>query len=372
MAYFHNRLGYYRLDYSTYSTDELRSFVKNRTKQDSDEMTKDQLVAKLEALDDNLIFPFMSLPKDIRLIIYDELAFHPNILATSRGINEEAKPILDGQHTVTTLRIANRRTPPERQNYLARASESAISVNDGPWIHFVNRYPTIDEMDDQLALWPAEVKEARQLDIEVDCTHPDLYQMSKVVYYLATLLSNSSSHIRIRVHMPPPPPSSPRSKRNKPPEPVKGLPEELVRDMFWPLLRICPNNELVLEGFPRKSEETFREGISRQESPYTTAFIRYKTFTHRVSELIDLAKEAGIPWQCALFFSALKRANDTAHCLVPRCMTYPSIEDEWHHKLRLLETEVFAQGRFDRVQAAALEILEARKLGETMQDLELE
>ncbi|KAM3413667.1 hypothetical protein BST61_g10360 [Cercospora zeina] len=207
-------------------------------------MTKDELVARLEALDRAATFPLMSLPKELRLCIYDDLMFYPQILATNREINAEARPIQEGRHTVTTLRIALRPTPPERR-LLGQTSESAIKVNDGPWLPPPpnGNDSFVDSLEAQLSV-RVQVENLPSVD--------DVF-------------------------------GQPRNS-----------PEELLQDICWPLLLMGRGVELVIQGFPDEA---------------TTALYRYRNLQDRLHEVIDLGKEAGIGWRCFELLSALRRAQ---------------------------------------------------------------
>ncbi|PPJ60054.1 hypothetical protein CBER1_07578 [Cercospora berteroae] len=328
MTYLHNRF-----DYQACTINELRSFIKDRTKEDPPGWTKEELVAKLELLDDVATFPLMSLPKDLRLCIYDELAFHPQILATSRDVHEEAKPILSSKSTVTTLHIEGRPAPPMRQHPHCLVYEPAIRVNDGMWIHPPPKSRDISLVEDltsQLASWPEEIANARHLDVNINCTELDSILLRLQMYRLATLLTGGSSEIRLNVQ---------NLTRMQ-------LARDLILDIFWPLLLMGPRVEIIVEGFPQESIDAFQEGLLKPQTPPTTALYRYRCFQDRIKEAGNLAKEAGIGWGCIDLYASLRRAHQlTARwdCLDRRA------DAKWFRLLEDLEREVFVLGPYSRI-----------------------
>ncbi|KAF2206304.1 hypothetical protein CERZMDRAFT_89427 [Cercospora zeae-maydis SCOH1-5] len=299
MAYLHNRF-----DYNTCTLEELRTFLKRRAKGDSINMTKDELVARLESLDKDITFPLMSLPLELRLNIYDELAFHPQILATDREINAEARPILQGRHTVTTLRIARRIVPPERRDPGRLDSESAIKVDDGTWLHAQphGNGSRIDSLQTQLASWPVEVVSARHLDVIIDCSGGVPTSLCLPVYLLATLLTNKSQDVRVRLENFP-------SVYDGFGWPRKS-PEDLLASICWPLLLMGCGVELVIQGVQKESIEDFKNAFNENRHVSTTALYRSRILQDRIQNVIDLAKEAGIGSHCFELFSGLKRLRD--------------------------------------------------------------
>ncbi|KXT14278.1 hypothetical protein AC579_1274 [Pseudocercospora musae] len=88
-------------NYTRYRAAELRSFIKERTSEDTNPRdTYCDLIAQLHYLDANATFRFMDLPPEIRLLVYAELLHkegydenkkvYPQILATSKFIYNEA------------------------------------------------------------------------------------------------------------------------------------------------------------------------------------------------------------------------------------------------------------------------------------------
>ncbi|GIZ49016.1 hypothetical protein CKM354_001205700 [Cercospora kikuchii] len=341
MTYLQNRF-----DYQACTINELRSFIKDRTKEDPPAWTKEELIAKLESLDGVATFPLMSLPKDLRLCIYDELAFHPQILATSRDVHEEAKPIISSKSTVTTLHIEGRPAPPMRQHPHYPVYEPALRVNDGQWLHLPQKKRDVSLVEDlmcQLVSWPEEIANARHLDVTIDCAGLGTIPLRLPVYQLATSLTGSSSEIRLR---------------------VQNLPWvqsawDLVYDVFWPLLLMGPRIQLIVEGFPEETVDGFQRGLLETQTPPTTALYRYRCFQERIKQVALLAKEAGIGWSCMDLYTALKRARRLADHYYH---LNRKDDAEWYRSLEDLEREVSVLGPYGRIRKEALAILEARNV----------
>ncbi|KXS99870.1 hypothetical protein AC578_4475 [Pseudocercospora eumusae] len=126
--------------YGRCTIDELHGFCANRQRYQVHRPSRQACLITLKQLDKAARFRFLALPRDLRLILYDEVllfdneherALCPQILATCKQVYEEAMPIFQRNFQSTTL---------IRINYEESVAEQRDSAcNHGAWPALVPR-----------------------------------------------------------------------------------------------------------------------------------------------------------------------------------------------------------------------------------------
>ncbi|PPJ60059.1 hypothetical protein CBER1_07577 [Cercospora berteroae] len=298
------------LDYRACGQDELRRFVKDRTKEDiAKNIGKEQLVAKLEALDQAATFPFEKLPSEIRLEVYQDLVFHPQILCASKLIYEEAKPVLDKQESVTRLVV--------ERGYAG----DAIRVDDGSLIWSSDMRCRFSTMASRLAKWPQKLLSARHIRIDFEVL-PRTYW---VLYQLASIIGNVSVEICIRT------PDIIVDRWDIPP-------------FLWPLARMGPRAEVSLQGVcDRVLEDNIRRDFAANRSTRTLLYQCLQVIDE-LEDTLKLAKQADIP---AFFIYSLCQM---ARQVEPSCSHFAAEEKSMNNSLEKLRYTMDQNPEYARLE----------------------
>ncbi|KAM3413666.1 hypothetical protein BST61_g10359 [Cercospora zeina] len=321
------------LDYRACEQDELRRFVRDRTKgQPANNASKEQLVAKLGALDQEATFPFEGLPAELRIKVYEDLVFHPQILRVSKPIYKEAKQVLDRQASATKLVIGREETN--------TGSKDFINIEGGPKIWLPNEDPQLHTLARQLATWPSEILSSSHISIHIK----DLTATRRTLYQLASIIGNTQVEICIRardVHC------------GGPLTPCQG--KSLLRDHFWSLQCMGPRAEVSLQGFRSDAVQSLRQVFTAHASTRTNLFA-YIRFIGHLEETLDLAKQAGV---CIIPIYSLLYMARNADISATHCYDHVLREGRFGQDLKILQ-RIAHEPQCARVRAEALSVLAAR------------
>ncbi|PPJ60055.1 hypothetical protein CBER1_07579 [Cercospora berteroae] len=247
----------WRLDYSTYTVSEMRKFLKDRAgttlAQKSD---KGALVKDLKTVDRSTTVTLVTyhifvygtivvkcipasfhtpqstdLPLDIRLLVYEHLAFHPQILATSKSTYQEAKDVLS--RLVTSVKL-------NTSTSSSLTVQPKIQVNGGTWTTLPLVPTSIGGLTKSLAAWPVIVTSASQIRLYLHLDTSSILETSYMLYLLATLLADGKKR-EIQVHVDY---SDDWSQRRQ---------KKLLFQALYPLTRMGKNVRVTIVNLPRET-----------------------------------------------------------------------------------------------------------------------
>ncbi|USW55849.1 hypothetical protein Slin15195_G091680 [Septoria linicola] len=266
---------FYQFDYDSCTAEELRQFLQARQKHQQSppkELEKEELISSLQDLDKLKAFDLTKLPKDLRLHVYEHLAFHPQILATSRQIYSEALPCL-GQR-ITTISIK----APQ-----ISSDTPILSVGDKTWPAPLQtfRYPSL--LATQVESLADVVPVAGQIEIviEVKANHILLERMNCLLYILATVLNKAQrTEIRLRIRI------------TSPLDP-DGYNYRYITDALLPLTKLGPGVFLLIHECPAHIRKAFDREFSKA-GIIVTAMFDYMNHEAEVCAEMALLKRASM------------------------------------------------------------------------------
>lgn len=272
------------------------------------------------------------LPAELRLRVYEDLVFHPQILRVSKLIYKEAKPVLDRQDSVTTLLV---------DSHWVGMTCATIRVNGGPSILLPQGKRQVSTMIHQLSTWPQEIISASHISIKIK----DNSATPWVLYQLASVIGDNQVEVCIRAQ-----------------DIVCGSwtvygEEKVIQDGFWSLMHMGPRAEVTLQGFRSSAVQKLSQEFGASASTRTNV-LKYKQLIEELGETIDLAKGAGVP-----AFSLFSLAYTARNATLGRALYAfdPGCEASLGTHFESLQHSVTQYSDHARVKARALSILAAQK-----------
>ncbi|GIZ49015.1 hypothetical protein CKM354_001205600 [Cercospora kikuchii] len=258
MAYFLR----HPFDYHACKEEELRKLIKDRTRKDADARTsKDELVVQLQGLDKEARFPFQMLPPELRIWVYENLVFHPNILLASSSTYKEAEPELAKQSLVTTICIDNILDPTSLHH------RPAVSIDGSQWEALPTGALLFTPDTLKCMALPQEIASRAYVIVELKCG--DSHERSLALYHLASILGGSSAEVCIRADY-----------------------HTTASSSFWFLARLGQQTRLKLVGFSAAMRQNLQAEMTSSQSG--TKLFECMRLLKELEHTVELAKRAGL------------------------------------------------------------------------------
>ncbi|KAI5363519.1 hypothetical protein Slin14017_G054830 [Septoria linicola] len=211
---------FHQVNYDSCTAEELRRFLKAQTQLEVPKkyfffsLGKQDLINRLLAFDENATFRFGDLPTELRLHVYEHLAFHPQILATCKHyLNEAEQTIDDAANKIKITGIdpprgsASATVPPTGLAVLfgATPDDEGWGQNAIPQLTLntnVLKLPSTDgsllQLSKQLESIHSHAFSASQVLLDCSITRISAAAVNRALYLLATIL-NSAHRVEVRV-----------------------------------------------------------------------------------------------------------------------------------------------------------------------------
>ncbi|USW55850.1 hypothetical protein Slin15195_G091690 [Septoria linicola] len=278
---------FHQLDYEQCPTDELQQFLGAKTRMKvRKNVEKTSLIKRLQEYDERATFSFGDLPAELRLLVYENLAFHPQILATCKNYCKEAKPVLEKAATI--IEVTGQKSPPRIDlpapppavfipgfpisEQWTNTAISAFKVGSNGLLLATRTEERLLEMFKQLEL-------LRKDKLKLTITGANASAINRALYLLATILDRSH-RIEVQVNI----------------ELVGSMVSRaykwVARSLF-PLTKMGPGTFVTINECPKRLRKLLETALSDTKEKITVLF-QGMQLEREVLEEMNLLRRAGV------------------------------------------------------------------------------